>query len=350
MSEKRRSPFQNDLVTGLGPIIFLVVWMAALVCAGWYVHRPEAGSFDRWRQFTYLLSMLAGGFWLAAIGRSKNGDWKGVFIAEYNRVSLSRFQFFMWTIVTFPAIAVTVAWNITVPSVPATAGKPASEAIGFLNAFGFNIPAAIWGLVGISATTLVAAGIIRQQQDAGATQSAAVVGGDPVKVLDSNNLQYAQTGKALAAAKQKLDDIHQKVNDSDSTKQDQIDAATHEVVAAQKAYDDAKFFAVEWEYKGNIATHPRVGLARFHDLYLAEIGDPTANTPEGRRPPLDFNRLQQLYLSLIMVCGYAAILFKMFGGKGWIAGLPEFSEGALTLAIVSHASYIIGKVTGKASG
>jgi hypothetical protein len=71
--------------------------------------------------------------------------WRGVLIDERNKMSLSRLQTFLWTLVIFSAIFSAALFNIR---------------NGAVNPLDFSIPSSIWILSGINATSLVGSPLI----------------------------------------------------------------------------------------------------------------------------------------------------------------------------------------------
>lgn len=308
-------------MSGLATLIafaLLIGGVVVLFAAAWYL--PGDGA----RQVAYLASIAVTVLGFVSIGYACRRGPAGVLIDNYNRISLSRFQACLWTVVVLPAIAVTVAWNVaesgklarTPPAdaAPADAApglgsdatgvKPIpSPAKGPGDALGIDIPAELWILLGISATTLVAAGVMKQDKGTAAGLGSGTTA--PVSLV------APQPSSASA------------------------DAATPAAVAQPPAST--------WVGTSNLAHHSDWRDARFTDMFAgdAQGGNQTV-------PPLDFNRVQQLYLSVIVATGYAGILFQLFYGSKGIYAFPALSSGALALVTISHASYLVGKAAVKA--
>lgn len=85
-------------------------------------------------------------FFFRGIGKICKKIWFGVLIDERNKVSLSRFQITLWTILFLASIFVAALINIF--SVHA-------------NPLDIDIPAELWALMGISATSLVGSSLIK---------------------------------------------------------------------------------------------------------------------------------------------------------------------------------------------
>src|SRR4051812_32338534 len=87
---------------------------------------------------------------LAAIaliaGQGVTGSWRGILLDERNKISLSRLQSFLWTVLVLAAIYAAATSNIA-------AHQPAP--------FTFAIPGEVWALLGIGTTSLAAVPLIR---------------------------------------------------------------------------------------------------------------------------------------------------------------------------------------------
>jgi hypothetical protein len=89
---------------------------------------------------------------LAIAGHGVIGLWLGALIDERNKLSLSRLQMIMWTLVVLSGFVVAALWNIS-------CGNRAES----LN---IGIPDQLWWLMGISTTSLAASPLIRSLRTA----------------------------------------------------------------------------------------------------------------------------------------------------------------------------------------
>lgn len=80
-------------------------------------------------------------------GHGITGLWRGLFIDERNKISLSRFQMVMWTVVVLSAYLTAALYNIR--------WNPTGEPLGIA------IPYQLWILMGISTTSLVGSPLIK---------------------------------------------------------------------------------------------------------------------------------------------------------------------------------------------
>ena len=122
---------------GLLALTGLSVWMA--------VSRPS-GLYTSW--LVVMAAMLA---FILIAGHGIKGVWRGAFIDDRNRISLSRFQMLAWTIVLLSGLATIVIARV------------ASNA---MTAMEVTIDPNLWILMGISATSLVGSPMIQSNKAA----------------------------------------------------------------------------------------------------------------------------------------------------------------------------------------
>jgi hypothetical protein len=119
--------------------IALVCWFSGVVLS-WLSLPPEATT----ALWIILMALLA--VTLVLIGHGITGRFEGFLIDSRNKMSLSRLQLILWTIVVLPAFLAAAVFNFTV------------EVEDPLN---ITVPPEVWGLLGISVGSLVGSGIIK---------------------------------------------------------------------------------------------------------------------------------------------------------------------------------------------
>jgi len=137
----------------------------------------------------YICNILSLLILLAGIGLATNGYWLGVLIDNRNRVSLSRLQASVWTVLVFAAYATVAAMRL--------------HATGVGNALAIDIPPNLLAAMGISATSLMATPAILTMKTASpnsanadirpADQTASLL--DLVKGDDDTNYNTPDLGK-----------------------------------------------------------------------------------------------------------------------------------------------------------
>jgi hypothetical protein len=97
----------------------------------------------------------------AVIGHGVNGSWRGIFIDDSNRISLSRFQLTLWTILLLSGIVTAAFGNLF----RGLALFP-ENACSLADPLGFRISPNVWALMGIALTSGVGAVLVNQTNKA----------------------------------------------------------------------------------------------------------------------------------------------------------------------------------------
>jgi hypothetical protein len=116
----------------------LMALLAAIIADG--VAVPSAYRLWAWIAMLLLLTIFA-----AIAGDGVTGTWRGLLIDERNKISLSRLQATLWTLLVLSALFVAALSN-------ARLGQSDPLAIG--------IPTTLWMLIGISTTSLVGSPLV----------------------------------------------------------------------------------------------------------------------------------------------------------------------------------------------
>lgn len=106
---------------------------------------PPAHGLVAW---LIVAGLLMGCF--ITIGRGTTGLWAGLLIDPRNKMSLSRLQLSLWTVLVLSTFLTVAMFNIR---------KDPND-----NPLNIEVPAQVWGLLGISTTSFVAAGAIKSQK------------------------------------------------------------------------------------------------------------------------------------------------------------------------------------------
>ncbi|CAA9417855.1 MAG: hypothetical protein AVDCRST_MAG03-2327 [uncultured Rubrobacteraceae bacterium] len=201
------------------------------------------------------------------IGRGTTGLWAGLLIDPRNKMSLSRLQLSLWPILVLSAFLTVAMFNIR---------KDPSD-----NPLNIAVPPQLWGLLGISTTSFVAAGAIKSQK---------------------KNLEVD------AEAKEKT------------------------TLAMDKVGENSDKLA---EPQGALVAYKAPACASVSDLFK---GDEVISAAY-----FDLSKVQVFFFTLIVVFAYAAEVGAMLYGGRSIFALPELSTGIVTLLGISHAGYLTSK-------
>ncbi len=104
------------------------------------------GLFPGYAQFAFVATVALMALFITIAGHGVVGFWRGVFIDERNKLSLSRLQLVLWMIVVLSGFLTAALSNVS---------HGVSEPLKVV------VPAQLWMLMGISTTSLVASPLIR---------------------------------------------------------------------------------------------------------------------------------------------------------------------------------------------
>ena len=247
-----------------GLVILIVVFPVAALFSGavlsLFSDPPPESMTPLWIGFMALM-----GITIVLIGHGITGVLNGFLIDPRNKMSLSRLQLVMWTIVVLPAFLAAAAFNF---------------GVGAEDPVDITVPPEVWGLLGISAGSLVGSGIIKSGRDPA----------DPAAVAQAR-AAAPNPPAALAAL---------------------APFRNQEVVNAQPQQ------------------------ARVSDLFKGEL--------VGSVDHLEVGKVQMFFFTLLVVFAYGKDIAAGFDNASErIGSLPELSAGILALLAISHAGYLANK-------
>jgi hypothetical protein len=257
----------------------------AILVAGWLLQ-------PRWGWLTMMALLVA---FIVLIGHHIAGAWRGALIDERNKISLSRFQTIVWTVLVVAAFLAAALHNIRT-------GQPDPLRIA--------VPSQLWALLGISVTSLVGSGLVKQEKtkrtpethNAKKTLATALPGVDPTKITPV-------AGNQLVAAKDP-----------------QAPRTDDRVVA-----------------RGVLTVNEHPAESSWSDMFRAE--------EVGNAGNLDLGKIQMFYFTLIIVFAYAAALGSLLvHPNGKIAGFPALGNEVVGLLGISHATYLTTKAVTRTPG
>ena len=103
------------------------------------------------RLWTFVINLILLAIFTTMAGQGITGLWRGLLIDERNKISLSRLQITLWTIVILSGFLTAALSNLA-------SGQP--------NPLSIAIPGELWLLMGISTTSLVASPLIKSTKKA----------------------------------------------------------------------------------------------------------------------------------------------------------------------------------------
>jgi hypothetical protein len=154
----------------------VVLIVAALHVLGWKFKMPPKDMF------VITLGLLTAFVMIA--GHGTVGLWRGVLVDERNRMSLSRLQLVLWTIVVLSGFLTAALWNINLPN----AGNLALS---------IAVPEQLWLLLGISTTSLVASPLILSTKKAEPPSTTVTPEADAAKTQEATSTMNALAAQGL---------------------------------------------------------------------------------------------------------------------------------------------------------
>lgn len=98
----------------------------------------------------WIIMMVLLGLCLVVIGKGTTGLWEGLLIDTRNKMSLSRLQLVLWTLVVLSAFLTVALFNVRITEMA--------------DPLHIVVPSQVWGLLGISTASFVTAATIKSQK------------------------------------------------------------------------------------------------------------------------------------------------------------------------------------------
>ena len=283
--------------------------------------------------YTWLIIAILLTAFVLVLGWGITGKLLGVLINEHYRISLSRFQIVLWTILILSAWIAAVTWNL---------------AIGDATPLGIDIPPQVWALLGISVTSLVGTPIILSAK----TKKTPAVE-EQVASLRRIGPQENPT-VANAAYRNNLAQIASDVRNAPTT------ATANGAAAAANVAMGAPVGAAPTtvaDVRAQVATNVQevaanVGI-RFKGLAVsrtdpsdAKISDMFTGDEVGTASLVDVGKVQMFIFTLIIALAYASSIGEILvtaikDGVGTeITMFPALDPSMVTLLGISHVGYL----------
>ena len=151
--------------------LLIAVSIVVALAAGW----ARGSSFVAYGPlYGWLIELMVFASLFAALGLGNKGYWFGILVDGRNKISLSRLQIIVWTILFVATFFVIYTWNI---------GHPPKA--GLAMALNLKVPDAVWVLMGLAGVSAAGSPLILSSKgapDPGGAQPPAP--SDPDKFLD----------------------------------------------------------------------------------------------------------------------------------------------------------------------
>ncbi len=336
------------IVTG----VLIVVWAIIAVGIGQAVI-DRVGLVALWGLAIVIMFIILG-----MAGHEINGRWIGVLIDSRSKISLSRLQITLWTVMVLSAYL-----TMALPRVAAMVGDhPTMTTEEALN---ITFPEELILAMGISATSFAGASLIKSNKKSKqvkletrlSPETAQKRRDDAATEFKTADIELNATVEAETSRKQELDAA--KADLAAATTDDQRTQAQKKIDRAQTAFDAA---TAEKQKK----TDERAAKKKVLDLADADLADITASQGllhKNSDPSeaswadlfrgeeisnwrlIDMSKVQMLFFTVVVIAAYAAALSSMLRDVATLRTLvglafPDFSPTLNSLLAISHGTYL----------
>jgi hypothetical protein len=266
----------------------------------------------------------------------------GFLINERNLMSLTRFQMILWTVIILSAYFVIAVAEVIMKKGPGLA---------------LGVNQKLWGLLGISLTSLVGTSLINSTKtdktpstdEVKKTAKALVATGnqpDPGADTAATTGVAADAQAAAAVAKNNANiakaaaDTAAQAGDEGAAKQAADAAAKAAADADAKQQHAATVAAIDSNKQGTLYANPSMDQASLSDMFE---GDEVGNAAY-----VDLGKVQMFFFTIIVAISYVFVLLsetmaKLATEPDKVTELPILSAGMLALLGISHAGHLAGK-------
>ena len=329
---------------------------------------------------------------LLALGWNRFGKWYGALIDNRNRVSLSRLQIILWSILALSAyLAVAlmrsvpgataaevaqcvaaqvkqiagvedvVKWRQDNPQLAAEADRKAAEACKPVP-LQITFPEGLLLALGISSASFAGSSLVTSAKRNKTNVSLAVelqkrLEAAQKDVDDKKDAMRLLSGKLGAALRDKAkaqaaldsapDDNARKNAQADLAKASEgIRALEEQLAKLQVDSDAAEQVLKDLKAKNEVVLNEKQGLLKVNDNPdQASLSDMFQGDEIGNYQQIDLGKVQMFFFTIVIVLGYAVALAGMLQDATTLyqplgMALPEFSSSTNVLLGISHAGYL----------
>jgi hypothetical protein len=248
------------LIVGAPTLIGLVAWNLDPLPA-WVISMGVLAAF-----------IIVAGLLITKVG-------KGAFVDQRNKVSLSRFQTALWMVLVLSAFLTAAISNLRMD-------VPGGITVA--------VPQELWVVLGISATSLVGSGLVKEVR--GSQQT------DPVAVAAAQGLPVEQVKPVGNTA---------------------------------VLVDSTGAVQAPLPVLGELATNVTVKDASWADMLKLE--------DVGKGAYLDLGKVQMFFFTVLLVLTYGVAIARLFANGGPFDSLPSLDPGFVALLAISQGAYLVNK-------
>lgn len=261
--------------------------------------------------------------------------WLGILIDERNKYSLSRFQMLLWTMMILSAFLAAVLANIQLRLLVTINVSDAPPAMVVSEPSG--------SLVG---DALLDAGIIQEDPNTGALIPAPDLNVDLSQVnlaaplRDGQIIEVPKQGEILSPV------ASPEGGDSSATSNSPLSVQIPTEVWLLLGISTTSLVAsplIKGQKPDAIVRNQSASEAKLADMFRGE--------ENSNFNLLDLGKVQMLYVTLIVIGGYAiAVAYVFLRTQSFVASLPALDGGVVAMLGVSHAGYLSNKAISRGNG
>jgi hypothetical protein len=337
---------------GIVTIVLIVIWAVIAIGIGQAIF-DRVGPLALWG--VAIVIML---FILGLAGHEINGRWLGILIDSRSKISLSRLQITLWTVMVLSAYL-----TMALPRAAAMVGD--NPTLSAEQALDISFPEELMLAMGISAVSFAGSSLIKSNKKTKQIRLEARL---------SPEAAQKRRDEAAAAFKAADDDLNAAVEKETLHKQE-LEAAKAELTAAtaddqrtiaQKKIDRAQTAMDSTSADKQKKTEERTAKKKALDMAEAELADITASQgllhknsdpSEARWVDLfrgeeisnwrlvEMSKVQMLFFTVVVVAAYSAALASMLRDVEALRtaaslSFPDFSPTLNALLGISHGTYL----------
>ncbi|MCS7010471.1 MAG: hypothetical protein N2049_00155 [Anaerolineales bacterium] len=319
-------------------------------------------------QVRWLLILVIFVAFLAALGKHVTGErneknklvggrWVGILIDSRNKLSLSRLQITLWTLLALSAFSV-IALDRTIPLLTGEVKWASDTAFDPLH---IKFPEELLIAMGISTASLAGATYIKSAK--AETQSSRKMQ-LLMEQIAAATKRRDTLQRAVEEAKQRLNDLMaelSRLRNKPETDPDhpatllRIDRINKELLPTEKLEFERAEAALQEVLKeldslnkaregalGDVHTNDSIDQADWSDIFRGEL--------VSNYRVVDPAKVQMFFFTVLLVFIYGTLIWGMLGAEAhWRLAasveLPPFSDSLVALLGISHAGYLIVKQT-----
>jgi hypothetical protein len=285
---------------------------------------------------------------------NKGGRWTGILIDSRFKMSLSRLQLALWTILALSAFA-TIALDRTIPVLENMIPDSSSEEEPY-DALNIKFPEELLIALGISTTSLAGASIIKSSKADQTSTRVTQLLSDQRAVATS---QYTEAQRVIGEARDEISNYQKAVSDfQDNTgdaqvqltlerlEKESLPEAQKKLKNGENALERATATLAELDKAtsgsdGDVQTNENIHQAEWADMFRGEL--------LSNFRIVDIAKVQMFFFTIIIIFTYGTLIWGLLDSDNLRMAsieLPAFSASLNGLLGISHAGYLVVKQTG----